>query len=244
MYIRSTYPSPSMLLHFPQTSVKPKSRWELRYFSACWTHGVAKKETVIFVNPPNPPFKPLAFSCLMGWMHPLDARFELIDADAVLHHAWQWTSSTTKHGEHIQEHLNKILGENRLKGEQWEEVGGDWIAHHLSQNGRSHLTLQRSNENRRIKLSWLLFYLDIACLQQKRLSSSLTLPTLPLSRWPFPVWWAGCIHWMPDSNWLMLMLCCTTPCSELLPPPSMENTSIYPAHLLFLTKLPATFALH
>ena len=48
--IRSTYTSPSMLLHFPQTSGKPKSRWELRYFSACWTHGVAKKTNAIHLS--------------------------------------------------------------------------------------------------------------------------------------------------------------------------------------------------
>ena len=39
-----------MLLHFPQTSGKPKSRWELRYFSACWTHGVAKKTNAIHLS--------------------------------------------------------------------------------------------------------------------------------------------------------------------------------------------------
>ena len=39
-----------MLLHFPQTSGKPKSRWELRYFSVCWTHGVAKKTNAIHLS--------------------------------------------------------------------------------------------------------------------------------------------------------------------------------------------------
>ena len=48
--IRSTYTSPFDLLHFPQTSGKPKSRWELRYFSACWTHGVANKTNAIHLS--------------------------------------------------------------------------------------------------------------------------------------------------------------------------------------------------